>query len=119
MTPYTKPPRREFFQAIGELINAVGGYKIVAAACPISIESVNKWKQNPEGNGQDIPVKHLQTLLALAGQQLANLAAQNAADELLQDHFLSLFHRRAYTEEFVFKLVAELQGQKIIKAVNE
>jgi len=119
MSPHTKEPRRAMHLAIGDLINALGGYKTVAAACMVSAESVNKWKQNPDGNGQVIPLIHFQTLLAMTGEQLANLRAQNACDEVLQDHLLGLCFRRAYPEEFVFAVIEKLQGQQIGKAVNE
>jgi len=121
MSPYTKEPRRKLYLVMTDWIMALGGYKIVAASCLVSVESVNKWKQDPDGNGQDIPVKHLQTLLALTGTQLTNLAAQNAADELIQDHLLSLCFRRAYLEEKVFAMVELLTSGTIAsrKTVNE
>src|SRR5688500_4534906 len=96
---------RPMFLVVGDLINALGGYRVVAAACLVATDTVNKWKQDPTGNGQDIPVKHLQTLLTLVGENLTNLPAQNACDELLQFHFLGLCLRRAYLEERVFQMV--------------
>lgn len=105
MQPLAKIPRRPLYLVVGALITALGGYKVVAAACLVSPDTVNKWKQNPEGNGQDLPLKHFQTLLAMTGENLTNLAAQNAADELLQDHFLGLCFRRAYPEEKVFAVI--------------
>jgi len=110
----TKEPRREMYLVLADLITALGGYKVVAAACLVSVESVNKWKQNPVGNGQDIPVRHLQTLLACVGESLTNLAAQNAADELLADHFLNLCHRVAYPTEQVGQFIDMLAKQRPI-----
>lgn len=103
-------PRREMHLALADLINALGGYKIIAGACMVSPESVNKWKQSPTGNGQVIPLIHFQTLLAMVGDNLTNLAAQNACDEILQDHLLGLCFRRAYPEEKVFAVVEMLSG---------
>ena|ERR1051325_1509418 len=111
MSPYTKTPDRRLDQVICSLIDALGGYKVVAAACLVSTDSVNKWKQNPQASGQDIPVKHLQTLLSLAGERLTNLSVQLALEELLQDHFLNRCHRRAYPVEKVFEFVEMLTGR--------
>jgi len=119
MPAYTKEPERRLDQVICSLINALGGYKVVAAACLVSTDSVNKWKQNPEESGQDIPVKHLQTLLALAGQHLSNYPAQLALEELLNEHFLSQCHRRCYLEDKVFEMIQTLIGQHVKPAVNE
>lgn len=115
---YKTEPRRKFHLVVADLINGFGGYKAVASFCMVSPESVNKWKQDPLGNGQVVPVCHLQTMLAAAGETLGNLAVQNAADELMQDHFLNLFHRHAYPTEKVFAFIEMLQGQQITKAVN-
>lgn len=118
---YIKKPRRDRYNVQKSLIVAVGGYKAVAARCMCSPGYVEKWGEDPEGkSGQDITVRHLQTLLTLAGEQLANLAAQNAADELIQDHFLNLFYRRSFPEDRVFQFIEMLQGQKPpTKAANE
>jgi len=120
MSVYTKIPERRLDQVICSLIDALGGYKVVAAACLVGTDSVNKWKQNPDVSGQDIPVKHLQTLLSLAGEHLANIPAQLALEELLQDHFLSRCYRRCYPEEKVFRFIEMLQGQNGNgRAINE
>lgn len=117
---YIKEPRRHRYNVQKALIDALGGYKKVAAACLCQPGYVQKWGEDPDGkSGQDITVRHLQTLLALAGQQLSNHAAQVAADELMSEHFLALFYRRAYPEEKVFQFIEMLQGQQIGKAVNE
>jgi hypothetical protein len=122
ITRYIKDPRRHRYNVQKALIDALGGYKAIAAACLCQPGYVQKWGEDPDGkSGQDITVRHLQTLLALAGERLDNLAAQNAADELIQDHFLSLFHRRAYPEEKVFQFIEMLAGQRLNpkQAVNE
>lgn len=110
MPPYTKP-RRDRYLVQGDLINALGGYKTIAAACLVTTDNVNKWKQNPEGNGQDIPVKHLQTLLKLAGDNLSNIVVQHLADELMQDHFLNLLHRRMIPDDKAYEIVSMLMGE--------
>jgi hypothetical protein len=119
MSAYPKNAERRLDQVICSLIDALGGYKVVAAACLVGIDSVNKWKQNPEASGQDIPVKHLQTLLSLAGEHLANIPAQLALEELLQDHFLNRCHRRCYPTEKVFAFIDMLQGQERKAVVND
>ena|SRR5690242_3687717 len=119
MSAYPKIPGRRLDQVICSLIDALGGYKIVAAACLVGTDSVNKWKQDPEKSGQDIPVRHLQTLLSLGGEHLDNIAAQMALEELINEHFLKLCHRRSYLEDKVFEMIQTLTGQNGKVAVNE
>lgn len=114
-----REPRRDMHLVIADLINSLGGYKAVAGRTYLSIESVNKWKQDPSGNGQVIPLVHLLTLFGMVGDDLTNLPAQNALDELLMDHILAPCHRFAYLEEKVFAVVEYLMGNKITKAVNQ
>jgi hypothetical protein len=112
-------PRRPLHLAVGNLIAACGGYKNVAALCMVSPENVNKWKQDANGNGQVIPLVHLQTLLANVGENLTDLTLQNAADEIVQEHILNLFHRYAYPTERVFQFIELLQGQQIRRAIGQ
>lgn len=111
MRLYIKPPRRQRFQVQKDVIDGLGGYLKVAGICLVQPISVSKWMEDPFDSGQDITVRHLQTCLAAAGEQLTNLPLQHAVDELLQDHFLSLCHRRAYPEDEVFKFVEMLTGK--------
>ena len=114
-------PRRKMFLVIADLINALGGYRVVAAYCLTTTSNVNKWKLDPDEDGQIIPFIHVLNLFSMCGAQLTNLAAQNALDELLCDHILNLCYRRAYLEDKVFQFIDMLAGQKlpITKAVNE
>lgn len=54
-------------------------------------------------------------MLVLAGENLTNLDAQNAVDELINDHLLNLCHRVAYPQERVFAFIEMLAGQKLAK----
>lgn len=110
MRLYIKSPRRQRFQVQQSVIEALGGYLEVAGLCLVQPVNVSKWMEDPFGSGQDIPVKHLQVLLASAGNNLTNLPLQHAVDELLQDHFLNLCHRRAILEDKVFEIVEALTG---------
>lgn len=113
-------PRRKFHLVVAALINALGGYKAVAAYCMTTPSNVNKWKLDPEDDGQMIPLIHLLNLFSMCGAQLTNLAAQNALDELICDHILSRCFRRAYLEERVFEFVELLtNGSVPRRAVNE
>lgn len=106
------------YLVIAEIVNALGGYKEVAAICLVSTANVNKWKDNPGGSGQTIPVERLQELLAAAGQRLTNLTLQNLIDELINEHFLNLCFRRGILEDRIFEIVEILQNGTKPKAVN-
>lgn len=115
-----KEPRRQRHLVQRDLITACGGYKATAAICLVAPVTVSKWMEEPvTGSGQDITVKHLQSLLIYAGENLGNLLLQNAVDELMQDHFLNLCFRRAYPEEKVFAVVELLTSEPTRKAVNQ
>lgn len=104
-----KEARRPRHLVQRDIVNACGGYKAAAAICLVAPVTVSKWMEDPAtGSGQDITVKHLQSLLIYAGENLQNLPLQNAVDELMQDHFLNLCFRRAYPEEKVFAVVEML-----------
>lgn len=111
MRLYIKPPRRQRFQVQKDVIDGLGGYLEVAGLCLVQPVSVSKWMEDPFNSGQDITVRHLQTLLATAGEKLTNFPLQNAVDELLQDHFLNLCHRRTILEDKVFEIVDALTGK--------
>jgi len=53
------------------------------------------------------------------GEQLENHAVQIAADEVMQEYFLNLYHRRCYPTEKVFAFIDMLQGQERKVSVNE
>ena len=112
-------PTRPFHLAIGALIEAIGGYKVAARICLVTPITVEKWKESPDESGQVIPVKHLQSLLTAVGEQLENHAVQIAADEVMQEYFLNLYHRRCYPTEKVFEFIEMLQGQERKAVVND
>jgi len=110
---------RPFHLVLAEIIRALGGYKSVASALLLAPVTISKWMESPEESGQQIPVKHLQSLLSLVGENLANHAAQLATDELMQEYFLNLYHRRCYPTEKVFEFIEMLQGQERKAVVND
>lgn len=111
MPPPIKEPRRLRYLVIRDIITALGGYREVAKIVLVAPVTVSKWMEDERGSGQDIPVKHLRSLLAEAGARLGNLPLQNGVDELLQEHFLALCYRRAYLEDRVVQFIEMLQGQ--------
>jgi len=56
---------------------------------------------------------------ANVGENLTDLTLQNAADEIVQEHILNLFHRYAYPTERVFQFIELLQGQQIRRAIGQ
>ena len=59
---------------------------------------------------------------AIGGYKVAAricLVTQIAADEVMQEYFLNLYHRRCYPTEKVFAFIDMLQGQERKVSVNE
>lgn len=105
-----KTPSRDRYNVQGDIIRALGGADEVAGMLRVAPVTVRKAMEDPDKSGQDITVKNLQKLLAVAGQHLSNLKLQGHVDELLQDHFLNPCHRRVYLEDQIFQAMDILQN---------
>lgn len=93
------------------------GIEKVAKELQLSTPHVYKFGQNPDESGKDIPIRHLLTLIELAGCEVANQPLQTILDDLIGIFALPARRKFVHTNGLVQLQVAvdSLKNGKDIK----
>lgn len=96
---------RDRFLIVSDLVESLGGSEAVSRLLGVEKGTVDKYMQNPERSGREMPVEKTIEILKQATQR----GFDDLADELLA-HFTTPAHRKVFRVDFIERVVTGLQN---------